>query len=127
MKSISKLKLAKYGEDLAAEYLITAGYQVLCRNFRIKQGEIDIIVEKDQQLIFVEVKTRSYHSIQSALDTINFTKQMHISRVAQVYCKQNPQFGKHNTRFDVIAVIFDQNSESFNIHHYPDAFVPITE
>jgi putative endonuclease len=127
MKNISKQELAQTGESLAADFLVTNGYKVLCRNFRVKQGEIDLIVEKDQQLIFVEVKTRSYHSIQSALENVSHKKQTHISNVAQVYCKQNPEFGKYNTRFDVIVVLFDAATGSYNISHYPDAFLPVFE
>jgi len=102
----SNQDLARLGEKLAAKYLVTNGYKLICSNFRVKQGEIDLIVEKDQQLIFVEVKTRSYHSIESAIANVSYRKQVHITRVAQVYCKQNPQFDNYNTRFDVIIVFY---------------------
>jgi putative endonuclease len=125
MKRITKQELAKIGEEIAAEYLVTNGYNVLCSNFRVKQGEIDIIVEKDQQLVFVEVKTRSYHSIQSAIENVSYTKQRHISTVAQIYCNQNPQYGNYNTRFDVIVVLRDATHESYRVHHFEDAFLPI--
>ncbi|MCK9557242.1 MAG: YraN family protein [Candidatus Cloacimonetes bacterium] len=127
MKQSLNQELARTGETLAVDYLVTNGYNVLCRNFRVKQGEIDIIVEKNQHLIFVEVKTRSYHSIQTALDNVSYTKQKHISRVAQVYCKQNPQYDKFNTRFDVIVLLFNARNEEFSIHHFPDAFLPIAD
>lgn len=127
MKQSLNQELARTGENLAVDYLVTNGYNVLCRNFRVKQGEIDIIVEKNQHLIFVEVKTRSYHSIQTALDNVSYTKQKHISRVAQVYCKQNPQYDKFNTRFDVIVLLFNARNEEFSIHHFPDAFLPIAD
>lgn len=126
MKITSNQELARAGENRAVDYLVTNSYNVICRNFRVKQGEIDIIVEKNQHLIFVEVKTRSYHSIQSALDNVSYTKQRHITRVAQAYCKQNPQFDNHNTRFDVIVVLYDAKNDEFSIEHFPDAFLPIT-
>lgn len=125
MKDTFKQNLARTGESLASDYLVTNGYKVLCKNFRVKHEEIDLIVEKDQQLIFVEVKTRSYHSIQSALENVSFKKQRHISNVAQIYCKQNSQFSKHNTRFDVIVVLFDKATDSYNVHHFVDAFMPV--
>ncbi|MCB5279814.1 MAG: YraN family protein [Candidatus Cloacimonetes bacterium] len=127
MKTISNQELAKIGEDIAASYLTNRGYRVLCRNFQTKQGEVDIIVEKHQQIIFVEVKTRSYHSIQSAVDNVNYKKQLHITKTAQVYCKQNPQFDKYNTRFDVIIVLYDSYNDSYSIKHLPDAFLPIAD
>jgi putative endonuclease len=123
----SKQDLAHLGENLAASYLVNNGYSVACKNFRVQQGEIDLIVEKDQQLIFVEVKTRSYHSMDSAVANVNFRKQVHISRVAQIYCSQNPQFDNHNTRFDVIVVLHDSRHDTFSIKHLSDAFLPILE
>lgn len=123
----SKQELAHLGENVAASYLVTNGYRVNCRNFRVQQGEIDLIVEKDQQLIFVEVKTRSYHSMDSAIANVNHQKQIHISRVAQIYCKQNPQFDKHNTRFDVIVVFHDSRHDTFSVKHFSDAFLPVFE
>jgi putative endonuclease len=125
MKKLSKTDLAKSGETAATNYLLYKGYSLICRNFRVKQGEIDLIVEKDQQLIFVEVKTRSYHSIESAIASVSHQKQAHISRVANIYCSQNPQYCKHNTRFDVIVALYDASLESFSIKHFEDAFLPV--
>ncbi|MCB5270384.1 MAG: YraN family protein [Candidatus Cloacimonetes bacterium] len=125
MVQISKQDLARMGENVAASYLVTDGYSVVCRNFRVKQGEIDLIVEKNQQLIFVEVKTRSYHSIVSALANVNYRKQVHITRVALEYCRQNPQFDNYNTRFDVIIVLRDKRNDSFSVKHFSDAFLPV--
>lgn len=123
----TKQELARLGENLAANYLVSSGYEVVYRNFRVQQGEIDLIVEKDQQLVFVEVKTRSYHSINSAIANVNHRKQIHISRVAQLYCKQNPQFDKYNTRFDVIVVLNNRRDDTFSIKHFSDAFLPVFE
>lgn len=122
---LSKNDLAKAGEEAAANYMLHKGYRIICRNFRVQQGEIDLIVEKDQQLIFVEVKTRKYHSIESAIASVNYRKQAHISRVAQIYCSQNPQYRNHNTRFDVITALYDDSIESFSIKHFEDAFLPV--
>lgn len=117
--------LAKLGEKRAAEYLVSCGYTVLCANFRTRLGEIDIIVEKDQQLIFVEVKTRSFFSVQSAAESVNFHKQKRISLAALQYYNQNPRFANHETRFDVIIVLYDSRDESCSLKHYIDAFLPI--
>ncbi len=127
MKSYSKTDLASLGENLAAKYLERQGYTLVCRNFRGSQGEIDLIVEKDQQLIFVEVKTRSYHTITSALENISYRKQLRITRTALLYTKQNPQFDKHNTRFDAIVVLHDKRDDTCSVHHLPDAFLPVDE
>jgi len=75
MIKYSLQNFSRIGEDLAARYLVTNGYSVVCRNFRKRCGEIDLIVEKDQHLIFCEVKTRTSHSIESALSSVSFSKQ----------------------------------------------------
>jgi putative endonuclease len=56
MIKYSLQNFSRIGEDLAARYLVTNGYSVVCRNYRKRCGEIDLIVEKDQHLIFCEVK-----------------------------------------------------------------------
>jgi len=119
------MDLASCGENVAAKFLERQGYTLICRNFRCPQGEIDLIVEKDQQLIFVEVKTRQYHSITSAVENITYLKQRKISRTALLYIKQNPQFDNYNTRFDAVILLYDPCEEAFSVHHFIDAFLPI--
>ncbi|MFA7543248.1 MAG: YraN family protein [Candidatus Cloacimonadaceae bacterium] len=125
MKKLSKTELARAGENLAAEHLERKGYSTIIRNFRTKTGEIDLIVEKDQQLIFVEVKTRSYHSITSAVENIHYQKIKRISLTALQYINQNPQYSKYNTRFDAVILLYNPQEESFKITHFEDAFLPI--
>lgn len=127
MSNYSKQDLANIGENIAAKHLIRQGYALLCRNFRCRLGEIDLIVEKDQQLIFVEVKTRSYHSISSAVENITYRKQQRISHTAFEYIKQNSQFAKYNTRFDAIVVLHDKQDDCFSVRHFADAFLPILD
>ncbi|MCD8480709.1 MAG: YraN family protein, partial [Candidatus Cloacimonetes bacterium] len=76
-------------------------------------------------LIFVEVKTRSHHTIDSAVENINFRKQRKISLTALIYTKQNPQFDKHNTRFDAIILLYDRCEDAFSVRHFEDAFLPV--
>lgn len=117
--------LGNSGESIAEKYLLRDGYTILCTNFRTREGEVDLIVEKSQQLVFVEVKTRSFHSIESAAASITFRKQRAISLAAYAYLKQHPEYGKHNTRFDVIIIFYDRNKEEYSVKHFMDAFLPI--
>jgi len=127
MQKYSRPEFSHIGEDLAARYLISNGYTVICRNYRKRYGEIDIIVEKDQHLVFCEVKTRTSHSLNWALASINYTKQKRISRAAQLYINENPQFAKHIFRFDVLIVFYYESTDTFKVQHYEDAFEPILE
>src|SRR5215216_1342511 len=55
----NKLETGREGETLAANFLVAKGYEIVARNYRYRRGEIDLIVRKDDWLLFVEVKTRS--------------------------------------------------------------------
>lgn len=125
MNQYSRCELFKIGEDLAVKHLVSAGYTLVCRNYRQTCGEIDVIVEKNQRLVFCEVKTRSYHSISHALDAVSFSKQKKLSKTAQIYINQNPQFHNHQFRFDIIVVIFDSGMDTFSVKHFEDAFLPV--
>lgn len=125
MNKNNKQILASAGEKRAAEYLLTCGYTVLCTNFRTRQGEVDIIVEKDQHLVFVEVKTRSFFSVESAAESVNYHKQRRISLAALEYYNQNTRFANYESRFDVIIVLYDRKDDTYNIKHFIDAFLPI--
>jgi len=125
MKQLSRQELFKIGEDIATRYLVSIGYKVVCRNYRQSCGEIDLIVEKNQLLVFCEIKTRSYHSLSSAMASVSYTKQKKITLTAQKYISQNAQFGNYYFRFDVVVVFYSAQAEEFSVHHYPDAFYPI--
>lgn len=125
MELMTTNDLFHIGESLAAKYLIGKGYTILCNNFRIKGGEIDLIALDGKTLVFAEVKTRSWHSIQAALDNISRTKQARITRTAMEYIKRNPEYGKFGTRFDVLVLLYSKATETFNISHFEDAFIPV--
>lgn len=113
------------GEKLAANYLTGKGYTVLCTNFRIKGGEIDIIALDRGTLVFAEVKTRSFHSINAALENVSHTKQVRITRTAVEYISRNQEYGNLNTRFDVLVLLYSKVTGTFKITHLQDAFLPV--
>ncbi len=125
MENMSTKDLFHIGEELAAKYLTGKGYSMLCKNFRIKGGEIDIIALDGDTLVFVEVKTRSYHSISAALENVNYTKQLRISRTAVEYINRDPQLGKYHTRFDIVVVLYCAKTNTLEVKHFPNAFLPI--
>lgn len=106
-------------ESLAAEYFISEGYVVRERNWRVGHLEIDLILEKDRTIVFVEVKARAT-SEDDAIFSINFRKRRRIINAADVYLRQQRMLYQY--RFDIVTII--GNSSDYKMHHYPDAFLP---
>ncbi len=96
--------LGRLGEDLAAAFLTEAGYLVVDRNWRCRQGEIDIVAVDGAQTVFVEVKTRSTVTFGHPFEAITLAKLARLRRLAAAWCADNP--GDHRTiRIDAISVI----------------------
>ncbi|MDO4287903.1 MAG: YraN family protein [Eubacterium sp.] len=91
------------GELLAEKYLRKAGYRLLERNYRKPFGEIDIIAEQGDCLVFVEVKLRKNSRYGTPAQAVNFKKQQKIIRTAQAYLAEGRCFDR-NIRFDIIEV-----------------------
>jgi len=98
-------QIGKWGENLACKYLEKNQYKVVERNFSCRQGEIDIIAKDigKQELVFIEVKTRSNLKYGNPIEAVNKQKQKHIKRVAKYYI-----YKKHIShiavRIDVIEI-----------------------
>lgn len=110
--ALKKNELGVKGENLAVRYLKKRGYRIIERNYRIKLGEIDIIAEQGDNLVFIEVKTRSGSSFGSPLESITVQKQKQLSKVALEYickkkCHQLP------ARFDVVGIQFQKGGKSY--------------
>ena len=99
----TKQEVGKLGEDLATKYLKCTGYRILERNFRGKQGEIDIIATQGKEIIFIEVKTRSSIEFGRPIEAITKNKQKHMYQTAKYYIHKTKQETKC-IRFDVIEV-----------------------
>lgn len=97
--------LGAAGEAVAAQHLISLGYTVLDINIRLRQSEIDIIaLDTDkQELVFVEVKTRSSAAFGDPSLAVTRKKLISLARVAKAYCRQ--QHLELDYRFDTIAVL----------------------
>lgn len=104
----NKQKLGRYGEDVATRFLLQKDYKIIERNFRCKQGEIDIIAKDKERLVFVEVKTRSNFNFGMPIEAVDRNKINHILKSASVYLKLR---NIKNTfiRFDVIEVYVLKN------------------
>jgi putative endonuclease len=90
-------------EDRAVSLLEDRGLRLLERNFSGKAGEIDLIAQDGDQLVFVEVRARSNRFFESAAGSVNIRKQQRIIRTAQLFLQRRPQWANMPCRFDVIA------------------------
>jgi putative endonuclease len=97
-----KIKKGKEGEDMAARFLKEEGYEIVRRNYRHKQSEIDLIVKKDNWLIFVEVKLRSSDAYGYPEDFVDYKKAKNIIDGAEQYTYENDWQG--NVRYDIVSI-----------------------
>ena len=116
----NKKILGKLGEDAAANFLESHGYEIVARNFRIRSAEIDIIAQIDNVIVFVEVKARSNirHGLPS--EAVNLRKQKKIIEAAGVFL-QDENFCDCACRFDVVEVYL-RGELVEEINHIENAF-----
>ncbi len=98
------------GEDIVCRYLRDKGYIIVARNYKTRLGEIDIIAESRDTLVFVEVKTRKNSLYSSPREAVNLSKQHKIIAAASVYLERSNS--PLNIRFDVAEVIIHPNGIS---------------
>ncbi len=113
-------ELGQKGEELATNHLIKAGFRIAFRNFKWGRNEIDIIAEKNDVIVFAEVKTRSEDFQMHPSTAVTREKQRSIINAADGYIRR---FNVNkNARFDIITVI--KKEADFEIDHIEGAFYP---
>lgn len=113
----SKQIIGKIGEEWAAKYLKEKGYTIIRRNFRCRQGEIDIIGKEKEELVFIEVKTRTNKKYGEPIEAVNNIKKKHIIRAIEFYLYTN-QLTNEQVRIDIIEVyIHNCKKENYTINH----------
>ena len=106
------------GEKLAVNYLIKNGYSIVATNWRYKKNEIDIIAQKNDLLVFIEVKTRSSEHFGSPEVFVTPQKRKRIIRAANAYVLEKDLL--IDARFDIITVVFEKGQHK--ITYFKDAF-----
>lgn len=101
-----KKEQGREGEDRATKILKEKGYRILERNYRNPFGEIDIIAEEGEYLVFIEVKKRNTKTFGDPLYAIDEAKKRHIIMSAQYYLKSH-RLNNKKTRFDVVGITKD--------------------
>lgn len=116
--------IGKAGEDFVAEYLRKNGYIIIKRNWRDgRYGEIDIVAENKEYIVFTEVKTRSENAVVSGAEAVDLHKQRRIKNASQIFMRKlrtNLPF-----RFDVaeVTVVFEKEGKfKFKINYIKNAF-----
>lgn len=101
--SFRRMRTGKQGEDLAAAHLEQNGYRILERNYRSVFGEVDIVAEEGDTLVFVEVKSRRSEAYGDPQLAVGPEKQRKISRAAMGYLSERG-LNRRPARFDIVAV-----------------------
>ena len=110
----SSLKeIGSYGEDIVVNFLEKNDYIIISRNFLCVQGEIDIVAQKDEEIIFIEVKTRTNKKFGKPREAITFYKKNHMWNSAKYFLYRNNLMNRY-IRFDVIEVYIHQNKTYIN-------------
>ena len=112
-------RFGKFAENIAAEYYMENGYRLLERNWRVNHIEIDLIAQKDNTVVFVEVKARKGNCL-SGLESVSRSKMKRLLNGAHIYLKilanENYEY-----RMDIFALTGDE--KEYKIDVYEDAFV----
>ncbi len=100
---INRKKLGALGERIAKEHIEKLGYRIIETNFRCHEGEIDIIAQEGEQLVFVEVRTRRGLDFGTPEESITVSKKQKLIEVAYAYLQSHEE-SPSSWRIDVVAV-----------------------
>ena len=114
------MNIGRYGENLAASYLEKKGYIIQRRNFYTRIGEIDIIAQSKNCLVFVEVKTRIGNLAGEPYESISAKKLATIRKVARLYL-QTRRGSYDLLRIDVISIVLDSSLRVVTLQHFENA------
>ena len=115
-------RIGHIGEEKAVDLLQKKGYKILETNWRMGHLEVDIIASYNNEIIFVEVKTRTSSIGRTPEDAVDENKKRHLTAAANAYLKYKKE--TRNLRFDVVGIIINKDDEIVDIQHYENAFVP---
>jgi putative endonuclease len=112
-------RLGAAGEEAAARHLTALGYRIVARNHRCRLGEVDLVAEAGELLVFVEVRTRTTDRFGAPEETVTARKQARVVRAARDFLARwrGPERG---ARFDVISVVDEEAGA--RLVHLPGAF-----
>lgn len=105
---MNKRQVGSSYEEIAAAYLRTQGFEILVKNYRCRQGEIDLIARDGRYLVFIEVKYRADSRKGDPAEAVTGLKQAHIRNTARYYLYSH-QYGEDTPcRFDVVSILGEE-------------------
>ena len=122
--AIGRQERGRDGEEIAAEYLRQNGYRILARNYRCPVGELDLVAEQGDSVVFVEVRTRRAGCMVRPEDTVNRTKMRHVVRSAEHFLSSTAREDRP-WRVDVVALEVDHAGRPVRVEHYQDALADV--
>jgi len=111
----NKIKIGKFGEEIAAKYLRNKGYKILARNYYTNDGEIDLVCQKNNVIIFVEVKTRTNRNFGWPEEAVTEEKLENIALAAEKYLEEYKI--KAEWQIDIISIMIDKKNKVLQIGH----------
>lgn len=113
--------MGRWGEKVAAIHLEAKGYEIVDRNWRCPQGEIDLIGRAGSELIFIEVKTRYGREMGYPEEGLTQAKGKKLVELAQLYLANNEM--EVDWRIDLVAVELDESGKLIRCEHIPNAIL----
>jgi putative endonuclease len=107
----ARRSLGTAGEDVAAAWYVKQGYEVVARNWRCREGELDLIVRSGRTYVFCEVKTRTSTVFGAPVEAVTRDKQMRIRRLAARWLQDGAPGPAKDIRFDVASVLGPRDVE----------------
>ncbi len=108
----------KKGEEIAARYLQSRGYNIIKMNVRYKRGEIDIVAREKNELVFVEVKSRSTRTFGWPEEGVTPRKRMRMRLSAGLFLSSHKEYQQCAYRFDIMALELDEEAQKARVVHY---------
>jgi putative endonuclease len=112
--------LGAFGERLAAAHLEAKGYRIRARNFRCREGEIDIVAEDGACLVFVEVRTRRGDALGGPAESVTVAKERRVISAAKAYLQEHSDLPQ-DQRIDVVAVQLSPRGRLLAVQHIEGA------
>ncbi len=112
--------LGDFGERVAAAHLEAKGYRIIATNFRVREGEVDLVAERGGVVAFVEVKTRRGDAMGSAVESIDAHKAKRLLLAAEAFAQEHPELPP-GRRIDLIAIDLDTAGRVVSVQHIESA------